>query len=87
MCAREEESPLPVCAAGRPHPADPVLPRLPQGPQPAHLPQPGGPLGAHQPAPPHGGGEEAQTQLLTGAGLSGRRTRPQRTMTLIRLIT
>lgn len=55
---------LPVPAAGRPDPADPVLPRLPQGPEPADVPQPGRPLRAHQPAPPHGRGEEAQAQLL-----------------------
>lgn len=64
-----EKPSLPV-PAGRPDPADPVLPRLPQDPEPAHLPQPGGPLRAHQPAPPHGRGQEAQTQLLTGRGLS-----------------
>lgn len=46
------------------NPVDPVLPRFPQDPEPAHLPQPGGPLRAHQPASPHGGGEEAQAQLL-----------------------
>lgn len=56
---------LPAPAAGRSHAAHPVLPRLPQGPEPADVPQPRRPLGAHQPAPPHGGGEEAQTQLLT----------------------
>lgn len=48
--------------------ADPVLPRLPQGAVPAHLPQPGRALRAHQPAPPHGRGQEAQAQLLSGAG-------------------
>uniref|UniRef100_A0A8C2XBV7 Vacuolar protein sorting-associated protein 52 homolog n=1 Tax=Cyclopterus lumpus TaxID=8103 RepID=A0A8C2XBV7_CYCLU len=58
---------------GRPDPADPVLPRLPQDPQPAHLPQSGRPLRAHQPAPPHGGGEEAQAQLLTWRSPGGHR--------------
>lgn len=53
-------------SAGRAHSADPVLPRLPQSPQPADVPEPGSALRAHQPAPPHGGGQEAQTQLLTG---------------------
>lgn len=74
MCECEEEevrgvashdAALPPPAAGRSDPADPVLPRLPQDPEPADVPQPGRPLGAHKPAPPHGGGEEAQTQLLT----------------------
>lgn len=51
--------------AGRPDPAHPVLPRLSQDPESADVPQPGRPLRAHQPSPPHGGGQEAQTQLLT----------------------
>lgn len=50
--------------AGRPDSAHPVLPRLPQGPESAGVPQPGRALRAHQPSPPHGGGQEAQAQLL-----------------------
>lgn len=67
VCVRRSHvATLPFPAAGRSDPADPVLPRLPQDPESADVPQPGRPLRAHQPAPPHGGGEEAQTQLLTG---------------------
>lgn len=72
VCVLEEvggvtgpDAALPLPAAGRSDPADPVLPRLPQDPEPADVPQPGRALRAHQPAPPDGGGEEAQAQLLT----------------------
>lgn len=54
-----------MSAAGRSDAADPVLPRLPQNPEPAHVSISGRSLGAHQPAPPHGRGQEAQAQLLT----------------------
>ena len=63
--ATGHDAALPLPAAGRSDPADPVLPRLPQDPEPADVPQPGRPLWAHQPAPPDGGGEEAQAKLLT----------------------
>lgn len=46
-------------------PANPVLPRLPQGSKPAHVQESGRPLWTHQPAPPHGRSQETQTQFLT----------------------
>lgn len=48
VCVLEEvggvtgpDAALPLPAAGRSDPADPVLPRLPQDPEPADVPQPG----------------------------------------------